>query len=65
MRAPRSSVRGGGPPERAGLRLGRSFSIITETHQLVTSNPYRYVRHPLYLTKKLTIIGIFLQFASP
>jgi protein-S-isoprenylcysteine O-methyltransferase Ste14 len=46
-------------------RLGRSFSVMAETRQLVTSGPYRLVRHPLYLTEEIAIIGLFMQFASP
>jgi protein-S-isoprenylcysteine O-methyltransferase Ste14 len=46
-------------------RLGRSFSVMAETRQLVTSGPYRFVRHPLYLTEEIAIIGLFMQFASP
>lgn len=45
-------------------RLGRSFSVMAETRQLVTSGPYRLVRHPLYLTEEIAIFGMFMQFAS-
>lgn len=45
-------------------QLGRSFSVMAETRQLVTSGSYRFVRHPLYLTEQIAIIGVFLQFAS-
>ena len=34
------------------LRLGRSFSMMAEARRLVTSRPYRYVRHPLYLVEE-------------
>jgi protein-S-isoprenylcysteine O-methyltransferase Ste14 len=46
------------------LRLGRSFSMMAEARQLVTSGPYRFVRHPLYLAEELAILGAFVQFAS-
>jgi len=45
-------------------QLGRSFSMMAEARRLVTSGPYRFVRHPLYLAEELAIIGIFMQFAS-
>jgi protein-S-isoprenylcysteine O-methyltransferase Ste14 len=45
-------------------QLGRSFSLMAETRRLVTSGPYRYVRHPLYLTEGIATIGICVQFAS-
>jgi protein-S-isoprenylcysteine O-methyltransferase Ste14 len=46
------------------LQLGRSFSLMAEARQLVTSGPYRLVRHPLYLAEELAIIGISMQFFS-
>jgi protein-S-isoprenylcysteine O-methyltransferase Ste14 len=46
------------------LRLGRSFSVMAEARHLVTSGPYRLVRHPLYLAEELAIIGIWMQFLS-
>lgn len=46
------------------LHLGRSVSIMAEARKLVTSGPYRVIRHPLYLAEQIAIIGIFLQFLS-
>jgi protein-S-isoprenylcysteine O-methyltransferase Ste14 len=45
-------------------KLGRSFSVMAESRQLVTSGPYRYLRHPLYLAEEIAIVGLFMQFAS-
>jgi protein-S-isoprenylcysteine O-methyltransferase Ste14 len=45
-------------------QLGRSFSVMAETRRLVTSGPYRFVRHPLYLAEEIAIVGLFMQFAS-
>jgi protein-S-isoprenylcysteine O-methyltransferase Ste14 len=45
-------------------RLGRSFSVMSEARRLVTAGPYRLVRHPLYLTEEIAIIGIFLPYWS-
>lgn len=47
------------------LRLGRSFSIMAEARQLVTSGAYGLVRHPLYLAEEIAILGTLLQFLSP
>ena len=45
--------------------LGRSFSIMAEARNLVIGGPYAYVRHPLYLTEEITIIGVILLNLSP
>jgi protein-S-isoprenylcysteine O-methyltransferase Ste14 len=44
--------------------LGRSFSLMAEARRLVTSGPYRIVRHPLYLTEELAAFAVLLQFLS-
>lgn len=45
-------------------QLGRSFSIMAESRQLVTTGPYQWVRHPLYLAEEIAVVGLFMQFAS-
>ena len=45
-------------------RLGKSFSVMAEARKLVTEGPYRIVRHPLYLTEGIAIIGLFLPYLS-
>jgi protein-S-isoprenylcysteine O-methyltransferase Ste14 len=45
-------------------QLGRSFSVMAESRQLVTTGFYHFVRHPLYLTEEIAIVGVFIQFAS-
>ena len=45
--------------------LGRSFSVMPEARQLVTTGPYTFIRHPLYASEMFYIIGGMLQFAQP
>lgn len=45
--------------------LGKSFSILAEARRLVTSGPYRVVRHPLYLCEGIALVGVALQVISP
>jgi protein-S-isoprenylcysteine O-methyltransferase Ste14 len=45
--------------------LGKSFSILAEARRLVTSGPYRLVRHPLYVCEGIALLGVALQVISP
>lgn len=47
------------------LHLGRSFSVMAEARRLVTTGPYAWIRHPLYLGEEIAIVGVMLQYASP
>jgi protein-S-isoprenylcysteine O-methyltransferase Ste14 len=47
------------------VQLRRSFSIMPEARELVTSGPYRVVRHPLYLAEEIAAVGSIMQFLSP
>jgi protein-S-isoprenylcysteine O-methyltransferase Ste14 len=44
--------------------LGRSFSIMPEAREFVTSGLYRYLRHPLYLAEMIASTGAVMQFLS-
>jgi protein-S-isoprenylcysteine O-methyltransferase Ste14 len=41
-------------------RLGRSFAVLPEARKLVTSGPYRFVRHPIYTLHIVTMFGTML-----
>jgi protein-S-isoprenylcysteine O-methyltransferase Ste14 len=44
--------------------LRASFSILAEARSPVTSGPYRYVRHPLYLGEALMMLGLCLMIGT-
>ena len=46
--------------------LGRYMSVdgVTVDHELVTTGPYRYVRHPVYVSFTAIAVGISLVFRS-
>lgn len=46
------------------MQLSRSFSVMAEARQLVTSGIYGLVRHPLYLAEEIAVIGIAIQYWS-
>ena len=45
--------------------LGTAFSIAPEVRRLVTSGPYRWIRHPLYLAGFLIGLGLLAAKLSP
>lgn len=44
--------------------LGRCFSILPEVRGLVTSGPYRWARHPVYLGEIVATLGVLLPILS-
>ena len=52
----------------ARINLGRNWSgyvTYKEGQTLVTTGPYRYVRHPIYTSMILMFIGTILYYGSP
>jgi protein-S-isoprenylcysteine O-methyltransferase Ste14 len=49
-------------PAMAHLR--RAFSLTPQVRGLITTGPYRVVRHPLYLGEALNVIGIMVAVGS-
>ena len=45
--------------------LGKAFAIFPQARALVTTGPYAYVRHPLYLFEQLAMLGVSLQYRQP
>jgi protein-S-isoprenylcysteine O-methyltransferase Ste14 len=46
------------------VHLRNSFSILAEARRVVTSGPYRFVRHPLYLGEAATMLGLCLTLGT-
>jgi protein-S-isoprenylcysteine O-methyltransferase Ste14 len=49
------------------VELGRQYSVyitLQQDHQLITSGPYQYIRHPLYSSLLLLAWGIFFKAPS-
>lgn len=44
--------------------LYKSFSLVPEARKLITSGPYRYFRHPIYLGHFITQAGLWLFLAT-
>jgi len=45
--------------------LKKSFSLMTEIRQLVTSGLYRRIRHPLYMSEIIHVFGIAILSGTP
>jgi protein-S-isoprenylcysteine O-methyltransferase Ste14 len=44
--------------------LRNSFSILAEARRVVSTGPYRFVRHPLYLGEAVTMFGLCLSLGT-
>ncbi|HEX6029788.1 MAG TPA: isoprenylcysteine carboxylmethyltransferase family protein [Tepidiformaceae bacterium] len=49
----------------AFLYLGKSFGVVAANRGLKVSGPYRFVRHPIYLTHTITAMGFVLANFTP
>jgi protein-S-isoprenylcysteine O-methyltransferase Ste14 len=52
----------------ARVHLGRNWSgevMVKEGHTLITSGPYRWVRHPIYAGMTLALVGTALASGAP
>lgn len=46
------------------LSLRRQLTVLPKAKKLITSGPYRFFRHPIYLGIILTLLGLALALAS-
>jgi protein-S-isoprenylcysteine O-methyltransferase Ste14 len=46
------------------MYLGRAFSIIPQARRVVQAGPYRLIKHPLYLSEEIAVLGTVLQVFS-
>ena len=44
--------------------LGKSWSLVPQARSVVMSGPYRWIRHPLYLSEEIAILGVVFQYLS-
>lgn len=44
--------------------LGRSFSLVAQARSVVQTGPYRWIKHPLYLSEEIVFLGVVLQHLS-
>ncbi len=46
------------------IALGRSFGVVAANRGLKVSGPYRFVRHPIYLSHSVTMVGFLVANPS-
>ncbi len=47
------------------LHLGRSFAMLVSVRKVISSGPYAYVRHPIYLGYAIDLCGLLLAKCAP
>jgi protein-S-isoprenylcysteine O-methyltransferase Ste14 len=45
--------------------LGKSFSLTPQARSVAQTGPYRWIRHPLYLSEEIAILGVALRCLTP
>jgi protein-S-isoprenylcysteine O-methyltransferase Ste14 len=45
--------------------LGRSFSLVPQARNVVQTGPYRWIKHPLYLSEEVAVLGVVLHYLTP
>jgi protein-S-isoprenylcysteine O-methyltransferase Ste14 len=45
--------------------LGGSFSLVPQARSVVQTGPYRWIKHPLYFSEQIAILGVVLQYLTP
>jgi len=45
--------------------LGRSFSLVPQARSVAQTGPYRWIKHPLYFSEQIAILGVVLQYLTP
>ena len=45
--------------------LGRSFSIVPQARSVVQTGPYRWIKHPLYFSEEIAVVGAVLRYLTP
>ena len=45
--------------------LGRSFSLVPQARSVVQTGPYRWIKHPLYFSEEIAVLGAVLQYLTP
>jgi protein-S-isoprenylcysteine O-methyltransferase Ste14 len=45
--------------------LAGSFSLAPQARSVVKTGPYRWIKHPLYLSEEIAIVGVVLRYLTP
>src|SRR5262252_10263695 len=45
--------------------LGRSFSLVPQARSVVQTGPYRWIKHPLYFSEQIAVLGVVLRNLTP